>query len=189
MLWKPYTMPIGGTAVGTGLNTPPNFDRRHGQTKFRTQTSLPFTVAPNKFAALASLDAMVEAMAGLRSSAVSLFKVANDVRWLASGPRCGLGELVLPENEPGSSIMPGKVNPTQCEALVMVCMQVMGYDAVVAMAGSRRQFRAERRAPVVIFDTSMPPASWATPRRSFASSALRALSPTANISTNWSNGR
>jgi fumarate hydratase class II len=146
-----YQLPIGGTAVGTGLNAPPNFDQDMVD-EISEQTSLSFTVAPNKFAALASLDAMVEAMAGLRSLAVSLFKVANDVRWLASGPRCGLGELVLPENEPGSSIMPGKVNPTQCEALLMVCMQVMGLDAAVAMAGSQGNFELNVMRPLAIFD-------------------------------------
>ena len=146
-----YQLPIGATAVGTGLNAPPNFDQEM-VAQISNQTSLVFTVAPNKFAALASVDAMVEAMAGLRSLAVSLFKVANDVRWLASGPRCGLGELVLPENEPGSSIMPGKVNPTQCEAMLMVCMQVMGLDAAVAMAGSQGNFELNVMRPLVIFD-------------------------------------
>jgi fumarate hydratase class II len=146
-----YQLPIGGTAVGTGLNAPPNFDQDMVN-EISSQTSLPFTVAPNKFAALASQDAMVDAMAGLRALAVSLFKVANDVRWLASGPRCGLGELILPENEPGSSIMPGKVNPTQCEAMLMVCMQVMGHDAAVAMAGSQGNFELNVMRPLVIFN-------------------------------------
>jgi fumarate hydratase class II len=146
-----YELALGGTAVGTGLNAPPNFDQ-DVVAEIAAQTSLPFTPAPNKFAALASQDAMVQAMGALRTLAVSLFKVANDIRWLASGPRCGLGELTLPENEPGSSIMPGKVNPTQCEAMLMVCMQVMGHDAAVAMAGSQGNFELNVMRPLVIFD-------------------------------------
>ena len=146
-----FELAIGGTAVGTGLNAPPAFDEEMVK-EISGQTSLPFAVAPNKFAALASPVAMVEAMAALRGLAVSLFKVANDVRWLASGPRCGLGELLLPENEPGSSIMPGKVNPTQCEALLMVCVQVMGLDAAVAMAGSQGNFELNVMRPLIIFD-------------------------------------
>ncbi|HWF47092.1 MAG TPA: class II fumarate hydratase [Bryobacteraceae bacterium] len=146
-----YQLPIGGTAVGTGLNAPPNFDQDMVN-EISNQTSLPFAVVPNKFAALASEDAMVNGMAGLRALAVSLFKVANDIRWLASGPRCGLGELILPENEPGSSIMPGKVNPTQCEAMLMVSMQVMGEDGAVAMAGSQGNFELNVMRPLVIFN-------------------------------------
>ena len=110
----------GGTAVGTGLNAPDGFSREIAST-IADLTGKPFVTAPNKFAALGSLDAMVAAMSAVRGVAVALMKIANDMRWLASGPRCGLGELTLPQNEPGSSIMPGKVNPTQCEAMVMVC--------------------------------------------------------------------
>ncbi|MBV9777924.1 MAG: class II fumarate hydratase, partial [Acetobacteraceae bacterium] len=113
-------------------------------------TGQPFRTAPNKFAALGGLDAMVAGMAGLRGVAVVLLKVANDLRWLASGPRCGLGELALPENEPGSSIMPGKVNPTQCEAMVMVCTKVLGEDATVAFAGAQGQLQLNVMRPVII---------------------------------------
>ncbi len=139
----------GGTAVGTGLNAPPNFSREIAA-KIAELTGHPFVTAPNKFAAQGSLDAMVAAMAGLRGLAVALMKIANDMRWLASGPRCGFGELVLPENEPGSSIMPGKVNPTQCEAMVMVCIQVIGEDNAVAFAGSQGNFELNAMRPVII---------------------------------------
>jgi fumarate hydratase, class II len=139
----------GGTAVGTGLNAPPNFSREIAA-KIAELTGLPFITAPNKFAAQGSLDAMVAAMAAVRGLAVVLMKIANDMRWLASGPRCGLGELLLPENEPGSSIMPGKVNPTQCEAMVMVCIQVIGEDNAVAFAGSQGNFELNAMRPIII---------------------------------------
>lgn len=144
-----YELAAGGTAVGTGLNAPPGFADAIAA-RIAELTGQPFRTAPNKFAALGGLDAMVAAMAGLRGVAVVLLKVANDMRWLASGPRCGLGELVLPENEPGSSIMPGKVNPTQCEAMVMVCTQVLGEDATVAFAGSQGQLNLNVMRPVII---------------------------------------
>jgi len=131
-----YELALGGTAVGTGLNAHPEFGRRVAA-RIAGMTGLPFVSAPNKFAALAAHDALVHASAVLRTLAVSLMKIADDIRWLGSGPRSGLGELVLPPNEPGSSIMPGKVNPTQCEAMIMVCIQVMGNDAAVSVAGSR----------------------------------------------------
>jgi fumarate hydratase, class II len=139
----------GGTAVGTGLNAPPNFSRDIAG-KIAEQTGYRFVTAPNKFAAQGSLDAMVAAMAAVRGLAVALMKVANDMRWLASGPRCGLGELLLPENEPGSSIMPGKVNPTQQEAMVMVCIQVIGEDNAVAFAGSQGNFELNAMRPIII---------------------------------------
>jgi len=139
----------GGTAVGTGLNAPPHFGRDVAA-KIAQLTGHPFVTAPNKFAAQGSLDAMVAAMAAIRGLAVALMKVANDMRWLASGPRCGLGELVLPENEPGSSIMPGKVNPTQQEAMVMVCIQVIGEDNAVAFAGSQGNFELNAMRPIII---------------------------------------
>jgi fumarate hydratase, class II len=139
----------GGTAVGTGLNAPPNFSREIAA-KVAELTGLPFVTAPNKFAAQGSLDAMVAAMSALRGLAVALMKIANDMRWLASGPRCGFGELLLPENEPGSSIMPGKVNPTQCEAMVMVCIQVIGEDNAVAFAGSQGNFELNAMRPIII---------------------------------------
>jgi fumarate hydratase, class II len=139
----------GGTAVGTGLNAPPNFSRDIAAAIAKL-TGYPFVTAPNKFAAQGSLDAMVAAMAALRGLAVALMKIANDMRWLASGPRCGLSELLLPENEPGSSIMPGKVNPTQCEAMVMVCIQVIGEDNAVAFAGSQGNFELNAMRPIII---------------------------------------
>jgi fumarate hydratase class II len=144
-----YELAAGGTAVGTGLNAPPNFSRDIAA-KIAELTGHPFVTAPNKFAAQGSLDAMVTAMAGVRGLAVALMKIANDMRWLASGPRCGLAELLLPENEPGSSIMPGKVNPTQCEAMVMVCIQVIGEDNAVAFAGSQGNFELNAMRPIII---------------------------------------
>src|SRR6201997_1625273 len=146
-----FELAAGGTAVGTGLNAPANFSREIAAT-IADLTGHPFVTAPNKFAAQGSLDAMVAAMATLRGLAVALMKIANDMRWLASGPRCGLGELVLPENEPGSSIMPGKVNPTQCEAVVMVCIQVIGEDSAVAFAGSQGNFELNAMRPIVIWN-------------------------------------
>ena len=144
-----FELAAGGTAVGTGLNAPPEFSRDIAA-KIAALTGYPFVTAPNKFAAQGSLDAMVAAMAALRGLAVALMKIANDIRWLASGPRCGLGELILPENEPGSSIMPGKVNPTQCEAMVMVCIQAIGEDNAVAFAGSQGNFELNTMRPIVI---------------------------------------
>jgi len=144
-----FELAAGGTAVGTGLNAPPNFSRDMAAT-IAGLTGYPFVTAPNKFAALGSQDAMVAAMAALRGLAVALMKIANDMRWLASGPRCGLGELLLPENEPGSSIMPGKVNPTQQEAMMMVCIQVIGEDNAVALAGSQGNFELNVMRPIVI---------------------------------------
>jgi fumarate hydratase class II len=144
-----YQLAAGGTAVGTGLNAPPQFGEDIAA-RIALLTKLPFITAPNKFAAQGSLDAMVDAHASLRSLAVVLMKIANDMRWLASGPRCGLAELVLPANEPGSSIMPGKVNPTQCEAIVMICIQVIGDDTAVAFAGSQGNFELNAMRPIII---------------------------------------
>jgi fumarate hydratase class II len=144
-----FELAAGGTAVGTGLNAPADFSREIAS-KIAELTGRPFVTAPNKFAAQGSLDAMVAAMAALRGLAVALMKIANDMRWLASGPRCGLGELMLPENEPGSSIMPGKVNPTQEEAMVMVCIQVIGEDNAVAFAGSQGNFELNAMRPIII---------------------------------------
>ena len=140
---------VGGTAVGTGLNAPTGFSRDVAAT-LAELTGTPYATAPNKFAALGSLDPMVRAHAALRGLAVALMKIANDMRWLASGPRCGLAELSLPANEPGSSIMPGKVNPTQCEALVMIAIQVIGNDTAVAFAGSQGNFELNAMRPVII---------------------------------------
>lgn len=144
-----YRLACGGTAVGTGLNAPKGFSVEIAKT-LADLTDKPFVTAPNKFAAQGSLDCMVAAMAAVRGVAVSLMKIANDMRWLASGPRCGLGELLLPQNEPGSSIMPGKVNPTQCEAMVMVCIQVIGEDNAVAFAGSQGNFELNAMRPIII---------------------------------------
>jgi fumarate hydratase class II len=146
-----YDLAIGGTAVGTGLNAHPEFAERAAQ-KTAELTGLPFRSHPNKFAALSAHDELVFASGALKTLAASLMKIANDIRWLASGPRCGLGELSLPENEPGSSIMPGKVNPTQCEALTMVAVQVMGNDAAIGFAGSQGNFELNVFKPVIIFN-------------------------------------
>jgi fumarate hydratase class II len=146
-----YELALGGTAVGTGLNTHPEFGARVAAA-IAARTSAPFVTAPNKFAALAAHDAIVFAHGAIRTLAVSLTKIADDIRWLGSGPRSGLGELVLPENEPGSSIMPGKVNPTQCEALIMVCIQVLGNDAAIGIAGSRGNLELNVCKPVLIFN-------------------------------------
>ena len=144
-----YDLAIGGTAVGTGLNAHPQFgDRAAGH--IATLTGRPFRAAPDKFFALAAHDALVQTSAALRTLAGGLMKLANDVRWLASGPRCGIGELIIPENEPGSSIMPGKVNPTQAEALTMVCVQVFGNDAAVAFAGTQGNFQLNVYKPVMV---------------------------------------
>jgi fumarate hydratase, class II len=146
-----YELAIGGTAVGTGLNAPPGFAERCAA-KIAELTGLPFVSARNKFAALAAHDPVVFAGGAVKTLAVSLMKIANDIRWLASGPRAGLGELVLPENEPGSSIMPGKVNPTQSEAMTMVCAQVLGNDATIGIAGSQGNFELNVYKPVIIFN-------------------------------------
>jgi fumarate hydratase class II len=144
-----YRLAAGGTAVGTGLNAPHNFGADIAA-EIAALTHQPFITAPNKFEAQGALDGIVAAAATLRGLAVSLMKIANDIRWLASGPRSGIGELTLPANEPGSSIMPGKVNPTQCEAMVMVCIQVIGDDTAVAFAGSQGNFELNAMRPIVI---------------------------------------
>ena len=146
-----YPLAQGGTAVGTGLNCPPGFVEKFID-YIQEITDLPFTSAPNKFEALASHDALVNVSGGLNTLAVSCMKIANDIRWLAAGPRCGLGELHLPENEPGSSIMPGKVNPTQAEALTMICCQVMGNHTAITMAGSQGHFQLNVFKPVIIYN-------------------------------------
>jgi len=144
-----FELAQGGTAVGTGLNTDPRFSELVAA-RIAEETGLAFVTAPNKFSALAAHDALVFLHGTLRLAAVALMKIANDVRWLGSGPRCGLGELRLPANEPGSSIMPGKVNPTQCEALTMVCAQVLGNDATIGLAGSQGNFELNVFKPVII---------------------------------------
>ncbi|MGE3919795.1 MAG: class II fumarate hydratase [Gammaproteobacteria bacterium] len=146
-----YALALGGTAVGTGLNTHPKFAEL-GAKNIAKLTGLPFVSAPNKFAALSSHEAIVAASGALKILACALMKIANDIRWLASGPRCGLGELHIPENEPGSSIMPGKVNPTQCEAMTMVCVQVLGNDAAISFADTQGNFELNVYKPVMIFN-------------------------------------
>ncbi|GGL98258.1 fumarate hydratase class II [Streptomyces cinereus] len=143
-----YELPLGGTAVGTGLNAHPDYAEQVAQT-LAALTGVPFVTAPNKFEALAARDAEVFASGALKTLAASLNKIANDVRWLASGPRCGIGELKIPENEPGSSIMPGKVNPTQSEAMTMVVAQVMGNDVTINMAGASGNFELNVFMPVI----------------------------------------
>jgi fumarate hydratase class II len=146
-----YELAIGGTAVGTGLNADPEFGDMTAKNIAKI-TGLPFVSAPNKFAALAAHDALVFASGALQTLAASLMKISNDIRWMGSGPRCGLNELFLPENEPGSSIMPGKVNPTQCEALTMVCIQVMGNATAITLAGSQGNFELNVYKPLIIYN-------------------------------------
>ena len=146
-----YPLALGGTAVGTGLNTHPDFARKAAE-YIAHETGLPFVSADNKFEALAGHDALVEVSGVLKVIACSLMKIANDIRLMGSGPRCGIGELILPANEPGSSIMPGKVNPTQCEAMTMVCAQVMGNDVAVGVGGSKGHFELNVFKPMMIFN-------------------------------------
>lgn len=146
-----YELPLGGTAVGTGLNSHPQYAEK-AAAKLAELTGLPFVTAPNKFEALGGRDAVVFASGSLKTLAVSLNKIANDIRWLASGPRCGIGEITIPANEPGSSIMPGKVNPTQCEALTMVAAQVMGNDTTITVAGASGNFELNVFMPVLVFN-------------------------------------
>jgi fumarate hydratase class II len=146
-----YNLAIGGTAVGTGLNAPQGF--AEGVTRQIAEiTELPFTPAPNKFAVMGAHDAIIMTSSVLKTLACSLYKIANDIRLLASGPRCGLHELLLPSNEPGSSIMPGKVNPTQCEAMAMIAVQVMGYDTAVGFAGAGGYLQMNVYKPMMIFN-------------------------------------
>ncbi len=146
-----YELALGGTAVGTGLNAPEGFAAAAAE-NIAKATGLSFVSGRNKFALLAGHDAFVAASGALRALACALMKMANDIRWLASGPRCGLGELILPENEPGSSIMPGKVNPTQCEAMTMICAQVIGLDTAIGVAGSQGNFELNVYKPMIVFD-------------------------------------
>ncbi len=146
-----YELALGGTAVGTGLNAPKEFDVKVAH-HIAELTGLAFVTAPNKFSALSSHEPIVVASSALKTLAVALMKIANDIRWLGSGPRCGLGELTLPENEPGSSIMPGKVNPTQCEAMTMVCVQVIGNDTAITVAGTQGNFELNVFKPVMIYN-------------------------------------
>ena len=167
-----YYLAQGGTAVGTGLNTKIGFDKKFADNIAKI-TQKPFVTAPNKFEALASNDAMVETSGALNVLAVSLMKIANDIRMLGSGPRCGLGELILPENEPGSSIMPGKVNPTQCEAITMVCAQVMGNNVAISIAGSNGHFELNVFKPVIIYNLLQSICLLADASRSFTDNCLK----------------
>jgi fumarate hydratase class II len=146
-----YEIPLGGTAVGTGLNTHPGYDVQVAK-KISELTGIEFRTAPNKYEAMAGKDALVEMSGVLKTIAASLMKISNDIRWLGSGPRCGIGEISLPENEPGSSIMPGKVNPTQSEAMTMVCTQVFGNDVTINIAGSMGNFELNVFMPVIAFN-------------------------------------
>ncbi|KAF3363333.1 Fumarate hydratase class II [Chlamydiales bacterium STE3] len=174
-----YELAIGGTAVGTGLNADPRFGP-FVAAQVAEKTGLPFLSAPNKFAALASHDALVFASGALKTLACSLMKIANDIRWLGSGPRCGLAELNLPENEPGSSIMPGKVNPTQSEALTMVCIQVLGNDTAIAIAGSQGNFELNVFKPLIIYNFLHSAQLLSDGCRSFANYMVKGMQP--NIS-------
>jgi fumarate hydratase class II len=171
-----YELAAGGTAVGTGLNTHPEFGRLVAEA-IAEMTGLPFVTAPNKFAALAAHDALMFTHGALRTLAVSLMKIADDIRWLGSGPRSGLGELALPENEPGSSIMPGKVNPTQSEAMIMVGIQVLGNDAAVAIAGSRGNLELNVCKPVIIYNVMQSIALMTDSCRGFREFCVEGLEP------------
>ena len=165
---------LGGTAVGTGLNAHPDFGRSAAK-EISLLTEKEFRTAPNKFHSLTSKDELVFLSGGLKALAADLMKIANDIRWLASGPRCGLGEVILPENEPGSSIMPGKVNPTQCEALTMVSVQVMGNDAAIGFAASQGNFELNVFMPVIIYNFLQSCRLLADGMRSFEKNALRGM--------------
>ncbi len=171
-----HELAIGATAVGTGLNTHPQFGERVAA-GLAADTGLPFLCASNRFAALAAHDALVSAHGALKTLAVALTKIANDVRWLASGPRCGLGELHLPENEPGSSIMPGKVNPTQCEALVMVAAQVMGNDVALSIGGASGQFELNTAKPLIAHNFLQSVRLLADGMTSFDENCARGIEP------------
>ena len=171
-----YELAAGGTAVGTGLNTHPEFGERVAR-QIADVTGLPFVTAPNKFAALAAHDALVFTHGALRTLAVSLMKIADDIRWLGSGPRSGLGELALPENEPGSSIMPGKVNPTQSEAMIMVGIQVLGNDMAVATAGSRGNLELNVCKPVIAYNVLQSVALMTDACRGFREFCVEGLQP------------
>ncbi|MCI6548035.1 MAG: class II fumarate hydratase [Coriobacteriaceae bacterium] len=171
-----YRLALGGTAVGTGLNAPAGFDAAVAAEVARL-TGMPFVSAPNKFAALSGKDAVAFAHGALRTLAASMMKIANDVRWLASGPRCGLGEVRIPANEPGSSIMPGKVNPTQCEAVTMVAVQVMGNDAAIGFAASQGNFELNVFMPVIAYDFLQSTRLLADAIRSFDERCAKGIEP------------
>jgi len=171
-----YALAVGGTAVGTGLNCHPDFAGAVA-TRLHAELGLPFRPAANAFAALAGHEALLQLSAALRGLAMSLMKIANDIRWMASGPRAGLGELHLPENEPGSSIMPGKVNPTQAEALTMVCVQIYGNDAAIAFAASQGNFELNVYKPLIAYNILQSIVLLGDAARSFSDHCLRDLQP------------
>ena len=183
-----YELPLGGTAVGTGLNAPARFGALASEL-IAAETGRPFRQAANLFAVGSAHDAMVTASGALRTLAGALMKIANDIRWYASGPRAGIGELILPENEPGSSIMPGKVNPTQCEALTMVAVQVFGNDHAVAFAGSQGNFQLNAYKPVILHNLLESAELLAEGCRSFAERCVRGMRRTKPASPNTSNNR
>jgi fumarate hydratase class II len=171
-----YELAMGGTAVGTGLNSRRGYDVQVA-TAIAQRTQLPFITAPNKFAALGGNDAVVGFSGALKQTAAALMKIANDVRWLASGPRSGLGEITIPENEPGSSIMPGKVNPTQCEAMTMACCQIIGNDMAVGLAGSQGNFELNVFKPALIYATLQSMRLIADGARSFRQHCAEGIQP------------
>lgn len=171
-----YELPLGGTAVGTGLNSHPDYAEMVA-VAISERTALPFVTAPNKFEALGSRDGIVEASGAFKTLASSLNKIANDIRWLGSGPRCGIGELLLPENEPGSSIMPGKVNPTQCEAMAMVCAQVIGNDTTITFAGASGNFELNVFMPVLAFNALQSITLLGDACNSFATNCVMGIKP------------
>ncbi len=171
-----YELALGGTAVGTGLNTHPQFAQKT-VARIAQMTGKPFVEAENKFEALAANDAVVEFSGVLKTLAASCMKIANDIRWLGSGPRCGIGEISLPENEPGSSIMPGKVNPTQCEAMTMICAQVMGNDTTINIAGASGNFELNVYKPVLIFNLLQSIELLADSCESFTTHCINGIKP------------
>jgi fumarate hydratase class II len=179
-----YELVLGGTAVGTGLNSHPDFAVRAAQ-KIAQLTGLPFVSAGNKFEALATHDTMVETSGALKTLAVSLTKIANDIRWLSSGPRCGIGELSLPANEPGSSIMPGKVNPTQCEALTMIAAQVMGNDTTIAFTGASGNFELNVYKPVIIYNLLQSVRLLSDGCRSFGDNCVAGITANESVITGY----
>ena len=182
-----YALALGGTAVGSGLNAPSQFADKAAQ-RIAKMTGKPFVSAENKFEALAAHDAVVEFSGVLKTIAVSLMKIANDIRWLGSGPRCGIGEITLPANEPGSSIMPGKVNPTQCEAMTMVCAQIMGNDTTINIAGASGNFELNVYKPVLIYNLLQSIRLMADACDSFTDHCVRGIQANKkNIQTNLRN--
>jgi fumarate hydratase class II len=171
-----YELAIGGTAVGTGLNSPINYGENVSK-KIAELTNKPFTSAPNKFEALSGHDAIVEMSGALKTMASSLMKIGNDIRWSASGPRCGFAELSIPANEPGSSIMPGKVNPTQCEAITMVCAQIFGNDVTIGFAGSQGNFQLNVYKPVMIYNLLQSIQLLSDSMNSFRKNCLEGIEP------------